>query len=105
MDYYWFLILAPILAIILFFIFRRKDKLIVVNSELIDKIISIIPLSEIVEVSSEVSRVKFKVKNLDAINLDDLKNISQGVFVSGNNIKVMFKDSADKIVSAINSRR
>ncbi|XMB66224.1 LPXTG cell wall anchor domain-containing protein [Mycoplasmatota bacterium zrk1] len=93
-----------LLTVILFFIFRKKKELIV-DDLLISNILSIISLENIKEITSEISRVKIEVFDLEIIDFDELKSISNGVFISGNNVKVMFKDSADEIVKAIENKR
>ena len=80
-------------------VFKTLDEI------LIDNLLKIIPLSNILKITSEISRVKIDVLELGTINFDKLKEISNGVFISGKSIKIMFKDSADEIVRAINNKR
>jgi len=90
---------APILVVILAFVFwPKKKKTVVVNNELINGIFECIKKENIQSVSSDISRVKIDVSDLDLVDFDKLKEISEGVFISGKSLKIMFKDSADNIV-------
>lgn len=98
--YYIYIGIALVLLVTLFFVFKpKKQKLVVVDNELIEAILNSVKRSNIANVESEVSRVKIEVKNLDEVDFDSLKSISEGVFISGKSIKIMFKDSADNIVN------
>lgn len=98
--YYIYIGIALALLVTLFFVFKpKKQKLVVVDKELINAILDSVKKSNIANVESEVSRVKIEVKNLDEVDFDSLKSISEGVFISGKSIKIMFKDSADNIVN------
>ena len=84
---------------------KTKKSAFIVDDLLIGELLQIILFSNILKISSEVSRVKIEVVNLDIVDFERLKSISNGVFISGKNIKIMFKDSADEIVKAINNKR
>ncbi|XMB87438.1 hypothetical protein RJG79_06475 [Mycoplasmatota bacterium WC44] len=93
-----------VIILVSFLIIKRKPKKITINEDLINGILGIIKSDNIKSISSEISRVKFEVNDLEIIDFDKLKEISEGVFISGKNVKVMFKDSADEIVSAIKNK-
>lgn len=90
----------PVILIVLGFVFRPKKKsTVVVNDELINGIFDAVGKENITNVESEISRVKIDVLDLEQVNLELLKEISEGVFISGKSLKIMFKDSADNIVN------
>lgn len=99
------IVLATILIIgaVLFFIcgLRSKREKKVVHVVIDEKFISDLLLGlgsegNIKEVSIDNGRVKFKVNDLDSLDTDTLKTLSSsGVFITGNNVKLLFKyDSA-----------
>lgn len=58
--------------------------------------------SNIEAVEVEQSRLKFKVKDITLADLEGIKSASlQGVFVSGNNIKTLFKYESEIIAAEI----
>lgn len=91
----------PVVLIILGIVFwpKKKKTTVEVNDELIKGIFNSIGKENIVNVESELSRVKIDVTDLESIDFDALKEISEGVFISGKSLKIMFKDSADNIVN------
>jgi coenzyme F420-reducing hydrogenase beta subunit len=91
-----------LLVIVLAFVLRpKKQSTVIVNNELIENIFSSVQKDNILQVESEISRVKIDVKDVDVVNLDLLKEISEGVFISGKSLKIMFKDSAEDIVEGL----
>lgn len=98
-DFQYLIYGAIVVVLILTFVFwPRKKAKVVVNQELINSIFDAITKENIKDVSSEISRVKIEVYDLEKIDQVKLKEISEGVFISGNSLKIMFKDSADAIV-------
>jgi len=109
-DYLVYYIAAGVVLVglMLFLILRKpktKKSAFIVDDLLIGQLLQIIPFSNMKSINSEVSRVKIEVLNLEIVDFDRLKSISNGVFISGKSIKIMFKDSADEIVKAINNKR
>ncbi len=95
----------PLWLVLLWVMFKpKKPKGVVVNEELINNIFDAIKKGNIKNVESEISRVKIDVSDLDLIDLDLLKEISEGVFISGKSLKIMFKDSADSVVEGLKGR-
>lgn len=114
----WLLGLGIILgvAVILFFIFyfvsgfRKKDakpsERVVVDEEFISTMLhGLGELNNINSVSVDNGRVKFSVKDLELLVTDELKALStSGVFITGNNVKLLFKYDSNTIVSALEER-
>ena len=103
MDYINYLIyVIPVVLIVLAVVFwPKKKRTIEVNENLIESIFDSIKKDNIKSVSSDISRVKIEVIDLEQIDTEKLKEISEGVFISGNSLKIMFKDSADDIVKLL----
>lgn len=56
-------------------------------------------------VSLDNGRIKFKVKDLDLVNGEALKALStSGVFITGNNVKLLFKYDSKVILDELVSR-
>ena len=103
MDYINYLIyVIPVALIVLALVFwPKKKRTIEVDDKLIESIFDSINKDNIKSISSEISRVKIEVIDLEQIDQNKLKEISMGVFISGNSLKIMFKDSADDIVKLL----
>ncbi len=98
-------ITIPLLLVVFWVLIKpKKTKGVVVNEELINNIFESIRKDNIKNVESEISRVKIDVSDVDLIDLDLLKEISEGVFISGKSLKIMFKDSADSVVEGLRGR-
>ena len=84
-------------------LFKKKNKKIVVDEELISSFISSLGEKEnIKEYSQDGSRVKVEVISLDKCNFENIKKISTGgVFVTGNYVKTSFKYSASDIIKML----
>lgn len=92
------------IALILFWHFRKKNKnRIKVDGQFIRNLIEYYGGSQnIREVSIDNARLKVLVENLDAVNLNALKEVSQsGVFVTGNYVKTLFKLDSGLIKAAL----
>lgn len=114
----WFLGLGIILgvAVILFVIFyfvsgfRKKEakpgERVVVDEEFITTMLhGLGELNNINSVSVDNGRVKFSIKDLELLVADELKALStSGVFITGNNVKLLFKYDSNTIVSALEER-
>lgn len=75
---------------------QKKDHVIVDETFMEALILGIGQLANISCVTIDNGRLKFKVSDLDLVNGDSLKELStSGVFITGNNVKLLFKyDSA-----------
>ena len=103
---------AVILFVIFYFVsgFRKKDakpsERVVVDEEFITTMLhGLGELNNINGVSVDNGRVKFSVKDLELLVTDELKALStSGVFITGNNVKLLFKYDSNTIVSALEER-
>lgn len=103
---------AVILFVIFYFVsgFRKKDakpsERVVVDEEFITTMLhGLGELNNINSVSVDNGRVKFSVKDLELLVADELKALSSsGVFITGNNVKLLFKYDSNTIVSALEER-
>lgn len=103
---------AVILFVIFYFVsgFRKKDakpsERVVVDEEFIRTMLhGLGELNNINSVSVDNGRVKFSVKDLELLVTDELKALStSGVFITGNNVKLLFKYDSKTIVSALEER-
>jgi phosphotransferase system IIB component len=94
------------LVIIVLIIKGKKNKRIKIDSNFIDNLFSILGGKENVsEVLVDNARLKFKVNDLESVDLNALKGISnQGVFVTGDYIKTLFKFDSKDIMKAMKER-
>jgi phosphotransferase system IIB component len=61
--------------------------------------------SNIKEVGIDNGRLKFKVSDLDLLNTETLKSLStSGVFITGNNVKLLFKYDSKVILDELVKR-
>ena len=103
---------AVILFVIFYFVsgFRKKEakpgERVVVDEEFITTMLhGLGELNNINSVSVDNGRVKFSVKDLELLVADELKALSSsGVFITGNNVKLLFKYDSNTIVSALEER-
>ena len=62
-------------------------------------------LANIESVSIDNGRIKFRIKDLDNINAEQLKEIStSGVFITGSNVKLLFKYDSNTILEELIKR-
>ena len=62
-------------------------------------------IANIESVSIDNGRIKFKIKDLDNINAEQLKELStSGVFITGSNVKLLFKYDSNTIVEELVKR-
>lgn len=93
-----------ILASIMIFIFSRgslkRIKRVIVDEEFMTKLISFLgDISNILSSSTENGRLIIKVNDLDKVDLNGIKSMAEnGVFVTGNTIKTLFRLDS-KIIS------
>ena len=116
----WFIYIGIILGSILLiglilyltcgFRFKREKKStiehVVVDEEFMNDLLNGLGQSSNIEnVSVDNGRLKFRVKDLDLLNPDLLKKIStSGVFITGNNVKLLFKYDSNVILEELNRR-
>ena len=95
-------------GLILFFTLKskKKDKHIKVDEEFTNNLLALLGGKEnIEEITVDNGRLKFKVTNLDPVDLNGIKAIAtSGVFVTGNIIKTLFKLDSQIIKKALDAR-
>ena len=74
-------------------ILKKKPKRIKIDEEFITNIFNLLGgKTNINDITVDNARLKFNIKDLDIVDLNGLKALSnQGVFITGNNIKTLFK--------------
>ena len=62
-------------------------------------------ISNIENVSIDNGRIKFRIRDLDIINAEQLKELStSGVFITGSNVKLLFKYDSNTILEELVKR-
>ncbi len=101
-------VIALILIILLVFFLKKgkKHKKIKVDEEFINNLISLLGSEKnIKNVLVDNGRLKIEVNDLETVNLEGIKSISEtGLFVTGNIIKVLFKHDSFLIKSILDKR-
>ena len=103
-----FLGVVIILAVLMYFLFglrkKREKEDIKIDEEFISKLLlGLGGKDNILEFSADNGRVKFLIKDLDLIDSNKLGELSKtGVFISGKNIKMLFKYEADTVIKMLN---
>lgn len=114
----WFLYIGIIVASIILlalifyftfgFRFKREKRIehVKIDEVFINELISGLGNSLNIEcVDIDNGRLKFKIKDLDALNAELLKKLStSGVFITGNNVKLLFKYDSDAILKELKQR-
>ena len=114
----WFLYIGIVAAVILligvilFFTCglrsRREKKIehITIDNEFMDSLILGLGNSANIEsVSIDNGRLKFKVKDLELLDTNRLKELStSGVFITANNVKLLFKYDSESILKELKNR-
>ena len=111
---YTYLIIAGIaiaiilIAILALFLYKKyKDKTgSNINSAFLDALFLYIGgINNILGVEVEQARLKMEVKDLELVDLEQLKTLTdKGIFVTGNVVKALFKDDALTIKKEIEKR-
>ena len=104
---------ALIIGLVFYFAFglrsKRKENVsehVKVDEEFIETLLlGIGGLENIKTVSLDNGRVKFTLNNLEVLNYDAIKSISTtGAFITGNNLKLLFKYESGLIVDVLVKR-
>lgn len=101
------IVLVLLLAIIIPIIIKKKNKDHVrVDDDFMNEIISSLGGAEnIKEVSVDNARLKVGVGDLSLVRAESLHKMSEkGVFITGNNVKMMFKYDSNQIKKEIEKR-
>ena len=94
---------AVVAGIIVILLTRKNKNKVVVDEQLVNNMISFLGGKEnIPTYKQEAGRVKFEVIDLNKVDLESLKTISsKGVFVTGNNVKTLFKYDSNVIIKML----
>ena len=96
-----------ILGVVLFLLFglrkKRENPQIKIDLEFINALLLGLGGKEnIKELANDNGRVKFLVSDLDLLNTEKLKELAKsGVFISGNNVKLLFKYEALEVIQML----
>lgn len=107
MDYIPYIIIGAFLvlliAIIVILLIKKRHKGIKVDDVFINELLTILGGKENIEAYSvDNARVKFVLNDLNKADLKSLHNLSpKGVFVSGKNVKTLFKYESNMIVKML----
>lgn len=96
--------LVLIVAIIVIVLLKKKNKdHVKVDNQFIENIISYLGGKEnITNIGVDNARLKVSVNDLSVVNTDNLGSLCErGVFITGNNIKMMFKYDSHTIKKEI----
>ncbi len=112
MDWWIYLIigLAVLLILLLTFIFiylyKKKSCKNKIDSNFMASLVLYLGgINNILKVEVEQSRLKIEVSDLDLVDLEKLKTLTdKGIFVTGNTIKALFKDDAIAIKNNLMKR-
>ena len=98
-------LVGTVVSIIIHFIKYSKPK-IKIDDEFIENLISLYGYKDnISKVTTDNGRLKVEVNDLDKVSLEKLKEIStNGVFVTGNTIKTLFRHDSDLIKKELEKR-
>ena len=106
-NYWWPVILFVIglFVILRILLIKPKGKEEVEEKDHFEEVVKNLGgLLNIVTASRDGSRVKFQIKDIDITNLDAFKEMgATGVFISGNNVKMVLPFNAQTLVDKINS--
>lgn len=113
MPYYVYIIIGAailvLLLVVAFIIFKKKknpNSKIKVDDEFINNLIGYLgEIKNVNNVNVDNGRLKIEVNDLDMVKLDEIKSLAlNGVFVTGNVIKILFKYDSNTIKKAIDAR-
>ena len=103
------IVLIGLLFFLLFGLRSKRDskiERIVIDEQFInDLLIGLGNLENIINVCIDNGRLKFKVNDLELVDGNALKQLStSGVFITGNNVKLLFKYDSSLILKDLISR-
>ncbi|HQN74825.1 MAG TPA: hypothetical protein PK160_02185 [Bacillota bacterium] len=106
-NYWWpvILFLVALVVIIKLVVMQPKVKKQVTTVEKSEVVIEFLGgIANINKASLDGNRIKFQVKDIDIVRLEGFKELgASGIFVSGNNVKMVLPFSAQMTVDKINS--
>lgn len=106
-NYWWPVILFLVALVVILKLVMMQPK---ASKKIttVDKSEEVIPylggIDNIIKASLDGNRVKFQVKDIDIVMLEGFKELgASGIFISGNNVKMVLPFSAQMTVDKINS--
>lgn len=90
------LMIAGAIVLIVFFNKKKLEPTIDVSN-----IINAIGKSNIKNIEQVQKRVRIQVKDIKTVNLEQLKEVSNGVFITGDKLVLTFIDKTEEIVKAL----
>ena len=94
------------LVLVIINVKKKREPKIKVDDEFINNLIEYLwSIKNVKEVNVDNGRLKIEVNDLDLVKLDEIKSLAlNGIFVTGNVIKILFKYDSNTIKKAIDSR-
>ncbi len=95
-----------IVAMVIILVFKNKNKKVKVDDSFIRNVIELLGGSDnLLSTEVENGRLRLKIKDLEIVNLEGLKDLSQaGVFVTGDCIKLLFKTDSQTIKKELDKK-
>ncbi|MBQ9448557.1 MAG: hypothetical protein IJU60_01620 [Acholeplasmatales bacterium] len=112
-DYVYIIIacvaaVVAVAAIVIIFLCvkKKREPKIIVDETFVNNLVEYLgDIKNVKEVNVDNGRLKIEVNDLDLVKLDEIKSLAlNGIFVTGNVIKILFKYDSETIKKAINSR-
>ncbi|HKL47137.1 MAG TPA: hypothetical protein VJ878_00580 [Candidatus Izemoplasmatales bacterium] len=107
-NIWWLFIIAILILFVIIFIrLKNKPKKIIrsgISDESINEYIKAYgSVSNIISAELDGRRLKVSVKKIDDVDLENFKSLgATGIFITGNNIKMVFPNDMQKLVNRIN---
>jgi phosphotransferase system IIB component len=106
-NYWWpvILFLVALVVIVKLVVMQPKVKKQVTTVDKSEVVIAFLGgIANINKASLDGNRIKFQVKDIDIVKLEGFKDLgASGIFISGNNVKMVLPFSAQMTVDKINS--
>ncbi|MCF7923801.1 MAG: PTS transporter subunit EIIB [Candidatus Izimaplasma sp.] len=107
-NFWWLLILIVLIIVLIMLIRLTKASKETSKKPLEDEKINAFidcygGIENINKIELDGSRLKVSIKNIDKVNINEFKALgATGIFISGNNIKMVLPYDMDKLVKKIN---
>lgn len=100
--------LIILIGLVIFFILKNKNKApkIKIDEEFMNNIIDYLgSINNIVSVNVDNGRLKIEVSDTDIVKFENIKELaSNGIFITGNIIKILFKYDSETIKKELDNR-
>lgn len=99
-----FILIITILVAILLKKKKKKEPSLGIDSDYVAKIMDLLGGNDnVTDIDVIDTKLKISVKNLKAVNLEGLKELTlSGIFVTGNTIKILFKYESQALRTELN---